>query len=65
MENFGNHRHISCPDTPKQHGVTERKLDTLLRLDWLSYFIQSVVRINRLSSPILKMMTPFVKLYGE
>ncbi|KAH0767910.1 hypothetical protein KY285_003781 [Solanum tuberosum] len=78
LEDCGIVRHISCPNTPEQNGVAQRKhrhivetgLTLLLHANlplflWVEAFLTAVFLINRLTSSVLKMVTPFVKLYGE
>jgi len=78
LEDCGIVRHISCHNTPEQNGVSERKhshiVETVLILLlhtnlplflWIEAFLTAVFLINRLPSTVLKMVSPFVKLYGE
>ncbi|KAH7524952.1 hypothetical protein FEM48_Zijuj06G0173800 [Ziziphus jujuba var. spinosa] len=68
----------SCPDTPQQNGVAERKnrhlLDVTrtLLLDasvpshfWVEALSTSVHLINRLPSPVLDNETPYFRLHGN
>jgi|UniRef100_A0A2N9IT17 hypothetical protein len=70
-------QHVSCPGTPEQNGVAERKhrhiVETGLtmlfhaRLPknlWIEAFMTAVYLINRLPSSKLAMDTPFFKLHG-
>uniref|UniRef100_A0A2N9FTN5 Integrase catalytic domain-containing protein n=1 Tax=Fagus sylvatica TaxID=28930 RepID=A0A2N9FTN5_FAGSY len=70
-------QHVSCPGTPEQNGVAERKhrhiVETGLtmlfhaRLPknlWIEAFMTAVYLINRLPSSKLAMDTPFFKLNG-
>ncbi|KAH0644484.1 hypothetical protein KY284_032368 [Solanum tuberosum] len=78
LEDCGIVRHISCPNSPEQNEVAERKhrhivetsLTLLLHVNLplflrVEAFLTAVFLINRLPSSVLKMVTPFVKLYGE
>uniref|UniRef100_A0A2N9I9N7 CCHC-type domain-containing protein n=1 Tax=Fagus sylvatica TaxID=28930 RepID=A0A2N9I9N7_FAGSY len=69
--------HVSCPGTPEQNGVAERKhrhiVETGLtmlfhaRLPknlWIEAFMTAVYLINRLPSSTIAMATPFFKLHG-
>ncbi|KAH0764298.1 hypothetical protein KY285_000169 [Solanum tuberosum] len=68
LEDCGIVRHISCPNTPEQNGVAERKhrhivetgLTLLLHANlplflWVEAFVTAVFLINRLPSSVLKM----------
>uniref|UniRef100_A0A2N9G068 Integrase catalytic domain-containing protein n=1 Tax=Fagus sylvatica TaxID=28930 RepID=A0A2N9G068_FAGSY len=70
-------QHVSCPGTPEQNGVAERKhrhiVETGLtmlfhaRLPknlWIEAFMTAVYLINRLPSSTIAMATPFFKLHG-
>jgi hypothetical protein len=70
-------QHVSCPGTPEQNGVAERKhrhiIETGLtmlfhvRLPknlWIEAFMTAVYLINHLPSSTLGMTTPFYKLHG-
>ena len=77
LEEHGIVRCISCPNTPEQNGVAQRKhrhivltvLTLLLHANlplflWVEAFLVALFIINRLPpSLVLKMVTPFVKLY--
>ena len=78
MEDNGIVRHISCLKTPEQNGVAERKHRHLVETDlnlllhanlplflWVEAFLTTIFLINRLSSLVLKMVTPFVRLYRK
>ena len=78
LEDCGIVGHISCPNTPEQKRVAERKhrhivetgLTLLLHANlplflWVETFLIAVFLINRLPFSVLKMVTPFVKFYGE
>ena len=67
--------HISCPHTPQQNGISERKhrhiVETGLALlaqshlhtkYWVDAFNTAVYLINRLPTPILHNVSPFFKL---
>ena len=75
---LGIHRRLSCPHTPEQNGLTERKhrhiadmARTLLLTShvplchWVDAVSTAVHLINRLPSPILKWSSPFSRLYGK
>ncbi|KAG9458911.1 hypothetical protein H6P81_003419 [Aristolochia fimbriata] len=77
LKSHGTQHQLSCPYTPQQNGVVERKhrhiLDTtralllsssVPRVFWGEVILTSVYIINRLPSPILNNSTPFVVLYG-
>ncbi|XP_060669960.1 retrovirus-related Pol polyprotein from transposon RE1 isoform X3 [Ziziphus jujuba] len=68
----------SCPDTPQQNGVAERKnrhlldvtrtllLDASVPLHfWVEALSTSVHLINRLPSPVLDNETPYFRLYSN
>ena len=70
-------KHVSCPGTPEQNGIAERKhrhlvetgLTMLLHAQlpqylWVDAFTTAVYLINRLPSSVLQMKTSFYKLYG-
>jgi hypothetical protein len=70
-------QHVSCPGTPEQNRVAERKhrhivetgLTMLFHAQlpknlWIEAFIMAVYLINRLPSSKLAMDTPFFKLHG-
>ena len=78
LEDYGIVIHISCANTPEQNRAIERKhryivessLALLLHADlplflWVEAFLTAVFVIHKLLSSILKIATPFVKLYGE
>ena len=69
---------ISCPHTPEQNGVAERKhrhmVETGLTLLyqpnlpqnlWVDAFLTVVRLINRMSSTVLKKKSPFFQLYNK
>ena len=71
-------KHISCPGTPDQNGIAERKhcyiVETsltmlfhaqLLKNLWVKAFNTAVYLINLLPSTVLNMETAFFKLYGK
>lgn len=77
LENCGIIRQLSCPNTPEQNRISERKhrhiVETGLTLLfhaklpmflWVEAFLTAVFLINRLASTILKNEIPFVKLHG-
>ncbi|KAG9454283.1 hypothetical protein H6P81_007187 [Aristolochia fimbriata] len=77
LKNHGTQHQLSCPYTPQQNGVAERKhrhiLDTTRALllsslvpcvFWGESILTSVYIINRLPSPVLNNSTPFSSLYG-
>lgn len=77
LENSGIVRHISCPNTPEQNGVAERKhrhiVETGLTLLfhaklplflWVDAFLTATFLINKMPSSVLKMESPIFKLYG-
>ena len=76
LEEHGIVRCISCPNTPEQNGVAQRKhrhsmetgLTLLLNANLplflcVEVFLIAVVFINRLPSSVIKMVNPFVKLF--
>ena len=77
LDNHGIVKNISCPGTPEQNGIAERKHRHLVETGltmlfhaqlpkhlWVDAFTAAVYLINRLPSSILQMQTPFYKLYG-
>lgn len=69
---------LSCPQTPEQNGVAERKHrhiretgNTMLfhsglsKGYWLEAFAAAVFLINRLPSPVLQNRSPFEVLFGN
>ena len=75
---FGIHRRLSCPCTPEQNGLAERKhhhianmARTLLLTShvplchWVDAVSTAVYLINYLPSLILKWYSPFSRLYGK
>ena len=68
----------SCPYTSQQNGLAERKLRHILETGltllahshlsnryWVDAFLTAVYIINRLPTPILDHMSPFLKLYNK
>ncbi|KAG9446582.1 hypothetical protein H6P81_012710 [Aristolochia fimbriata] len=77
LKSHGTQHQLSCPCTPQQNGVAERKhrhiLDTtralllsssVPRIFWGVAILTSVYIINCLLSPVLNHSTPFASLYG-
>ncbi|KAH0773730.1 hypothetical protein KY290_010867 [Solanum tuberosum] len=77
LENYAIIRQISCPHTPEQNGVSERKhrhiVETSLKLLfhaklpqflWVEAFLTIAFLINRMPSLVLKNGIPFVKLFS-
>ncbi|KAG9447257.1 hypothetical protein H6P81_013385 [Aristolochia fimbriata] len=77
LKSHGTQHQLSCPYTPQQNGIAERKhrhiLDTtralllsssVPRVFWGEAVLTSVYIINHLSSPVLNNSTPFDSLYG-
>lgn len=75
LAQFGIQRQISCPHTPEQNGVAERKhrhlVETGLTLLfnasvplylWVEAFMTAVYLINRLPTPVLRMQAPLQKI---
>ena len=71
-------QHISCPGTPEQNGVAERKhrhiVETGLTMlfhahmplsFWVESFLTAVYLMNRLPSSVLKNESPYYKLYNR
>lgn len=71
-------KHVSCPNTPEQNGIIERKHRRIVETGltmlfyakfplflWVEVFLTAVYLINRFTSSMLKMQTPFFKLFGQ
>lgn len=69
---------FSCPHTPQQNGLAERKIRHITELGlsmmahasmpltfWDEAFLTSVHTINRLPSPLLNNLTPYSLLYNK
>jgi transposase InsO family protein len=69
---------VSCPHTPQQNGVAERKHRHIMEMGlsllaqshlsslfWVDAFVTSVFIINRLPSSVLGDVSPFFKLYNK
>lgn len=69
---------ISCPHTPEQNGVAERKYRHIIETDLtllfnanlplflcVETFMTVVFLINKMPTSTLSMESPFAKLYGE
>lgn len=70
--------HLSCPGTPEQNSIAERKHRHVVELGlammlhaslpkkyWVESFLTAVYLINRLPSPSLEMHTPYSLLYEK
>lgn len=77
LKSCGIIRQLSCPHTPEQNGISERKhrhiVETTLTLLfhtkipiflWVKAFLTTVFLINRLPSSVLKNEISFVKFHG-
>ena len=69
---------VSCPGTPEQNGVAERKHRHIVEMGltmlfnaklplslWVDAFLTAVYLINRLPSTVLKMESPFFMLFEQ
>ena len=78
LSNCGIHHQFSCPRTPEQNGVAERKhrhiVETGLTLMfqahvplryWVDAFLTAVFLINRMPSTSINMQTPYSKLFNH
>ena len=78
LQSCGIQRHISCPGTPEQNGVAERKHRHLVETGltmlfhaqlpkhfWIEAFATAIYLINRLPCTTLNMESPFFKLFQK
>ncbi|KAG9444818.1 hypothetical protein H6P81_016158 [Aristolochia fimbriata] len=78
LSSSGIHHNVSCPYTPQQNGLVERKHRHIVEMGltllaqasmpkshWDSAFATSVYIINRLPTPILHSKSPFDVLVGK
>jgi hypothetical protein len=78
LRQLGIIHHMSCPKTPEQNGMAERKHRNITELGltmmvhskipkrfWVDAFSTSVFLINRLPSSVLNMSSPFQALFGK
>ncbi|AAD21687.1 Strong similarity to gi/3600044 T12H20.12 protease homolog from Arabidopsis thaliana BAC gb/AF080119 and is a member of the reverse transcriptase family PF/00078 [Arabidopsis thaliana] len=78
LSEHGIHHRISCPYTPQQNGLAERKHRHLVELGlsmlfhshtpqkfWVESFFTANYIINRLPSSVLKNLSPYEALFGE
>ncbi|KAI5318257.1 hypothetical protein L3X38_037965 [Prunus dulcis] len=77
-KNRGIHHRFSCPHTPEQNGLAERKLRHISEMAytllvssgvplkyWVEAMLTSVYLINRLPTPVLQWNSPFSRLFGR
>lgn len=78
MSKCGILQQVSCPGTPEQNGVAERKHRHIVEMGltmlfnaklplslWVDAFLTAVYLINRLPSTVLKMESPFFMLFKQ
>ncbi|CAL2254172.1 unnamed protein product [Prunus armeniaca] len=78
LDSKGVNHHLSCPHTPQQNGLAERKnrhvIDTAITLlsaaslptkFWVHSVAHAVYLINRMPSEVLNHQSPFLKLFGH
>ncbi|CAL9026180.1 unnamed protein product [Prunus brigantina] len=78
LDSKGVNHHLSCPQTPQQNGLAERKnrhvIDTAITLlsaasiptkFWAHSVAHAVYLINRMPSEVLNHQSPFLKLFGH
>lgn len=78
LSSKGIHRRISCPHTPQQNGMVERKHQHLIQTGrcllnhsgiphhhWLDAFHRAVFIVNQFPTPVLKNKSPFQMLFDR
>ena len=78
MEDHDIVTYILCPNTPEKNEVAEKKYRHIVETDltlllhanlplflWVEAFLTAIFLINRLRSSVIKMVTLFVKFFGE
>ncbi|KAI5314222.1 hypothetical protein L3X38_043398 [Prunus dulcis] len=78
LDSKGVNHHLSCPHTPQQNGLAERKnrhvIDTAITLlsaaslptkFWVHSVAHAVYLINRMLGAVLNHQSPFLKLFGH